>query len=579
MKKRFSKIILLVLSLALLVGGAISISVSADTTAPKIISKNVKADGNFSLMFAIDPATVTGEDVTVTIYNQDPTGLEGDPLTAATVQTITKAATATTTEDLDGDGTADDEIIVIETKGVAAKDIADVWYIVTESNGVKSDVTTYSVKEYAFERLYKDGTVNATEGKAYYQKEFYLDILEIGSSAQELLVNYPNSTDERLANEYIYVYVKNGTFEELGADRGFVEEGTTLTIVANDGASVPAWQVNTYNKYGVLGDSQTCSLGSKVTVAGNTVVIPDPTFGTTPGSYYDDIGDPLYSFNGITSVWGKTALKHESSGRYYLNYANATDISTFDTKPNGINYYGYHSITEAVDTSHGKVLEIAKEAIRKPGWFIPVSDSTTDGNSNCVVFEADVFFDESSKVYYNYEGREYTDGVYGYQSFYMSFLNTPIATTEDADGDGILWESGERTENTGVNDNTIVASRGLYAMTAEENTTAGTYSNYTYKSSTDTLTLSSTTDAYVGTPESLRVGGTDASTDLELGTWYNLCMELTNTSLKIYINGELVYTSNVNCDISTVQTFAIQLMDRFTTSVQLDNVICTKVYK
>ncbi len=571
MKKRASKIILLVLSLALLVGGAIGISVSADTAAPEIISKNVKADGNFSLIFAIDPATVTGEDVTVTVYNQDPTGLEGDALTAAAVQTITKAATDTTTEDLDGDGTVDDVIILIETKGVAAKDIADVWYIVTESNGVKGDVVTYSVMEYAFERLYKDGTITAKEGdgKAYFQKEFYLDILEIGSSAQELLVNYPNGTDERLANEYIYVYVQDGSFAELGTNRGFVEKDTRLTIIADNGASIPAWQVNTYNKYGVLSDSQTCTLGSNVTVAGNTVIIPDPNFGITPGSYYDDIGTPLYNFNSLTGIWGAANLKQEALGIYHM-YWNAVDISA---SPNMWTNGGL-GVINAADTSHGKVLELKKTNICKPYYFFPVLNSENSA-SNCVVFEADIFFDSES--FARYDASELSGGNFNYNSMVMYFLNTPLATTEDLDGDGTLWESGERTEYNSVTSgvNEVTSQNLFYAITGEQNAASATWA--TYNSSGG---VRWETTGYEGKVDSMRVANNAAtSVDLQPDTWYNLCIEVTNTQLRMYIDGELAFSKTVNVDVSTIKSVTFTLQDRFLPIIHLDNVVCTKVYK
>ena len=77
--KNSTKILVLALSLALLVGVAVGFSASANGTAPEIVSKNVKVDGNYSLMFAVDPATVAGEDVTLTIYAEAPAEGETDP--------------------------------------------------------------------------------------------------------------------------------------------------------------------------------------------------------------------------------------------------------------------------------------------------------------------------------------------------------------------------------------------------------------------------------------------------------------------------------------------------------------------
>ena len=45
--KNSTKILVLALSLALLVGVAVGFSASAKGTAPEIVSKNVKVDGNY----------------------------------------------------------------------------------------------------------------------------------------------------------------------------------------------------------------------------------------------------------------------------------------------------------------------------------------------------------------------------------------------------------------------------------------------------------------------------------------------------------------------------------------------------
>ena len=112
MKNNTSKIALIILSLALLVGAAIGVSVSAETAAPEIVSKNINVTGNYCLMLAVDPATVAGDDVTITIYEQLPAeGVEP-------AQTITKAKTATEKIDLDHDGTAEYDAIVFYTAGV-----------------------------------------------------------------------------------------------------------------------------------------------------------------------------------------------------------------------------------------------------------------------------------------------------------------------------------------------------------------------------------------------------------------------------------------------------------------------------
>ena len=299
--KRNAKILTFALALATLLCLSLGIMASAETAAPEVVAKNVKVDGNFCLMFAVDPATVAGDNVTLKVYDKTPAeGVEA-------IQTITLAKTELTKIDYDKDGVENEDMIVFETKGVSAKDIADTWYYTVESDGAVSEAATYSVREYAFERLYGDNKIAAEDDYGVKQKSFYLSILRVGSNAQNLLVNTKleaeGKTPERLANEYYYASVFGGNI--AGATQKFVEIGDTLTLTAD--AGVPAWQVITYAKDGSVASTKSILLNDTVTVSGNTVITPDPTFGTTAGKYFEQIGDEAYAFEGA-GPWGTESL-------------------------------------------------------------------------------------------------------------------------------------------------------------------------------------------------------------------------------------------------------------------------------
>ena len=405
MKERFTKFIVLALSLALLIGAAVGIAVSAEEdTAPEIISKNVWADGNFCLMFAIDPATVAGDDVSVKIYNVDPTGLEGEALASALVYNATKAKTETQLEDLDGDRVADDSVIVFTTGGVPAKDIADEWYIVTESAGIVSDVETYSVREYAFERLYKDQTILAAGGSyEHRQKQFYLSILAVGSAAQNLNVNFAleekGEAPERLASEYCYAAVQNGTFSgDLTGTHGFVEIGDTLTLVENPGFTDPSWKVYTYGTNGTLDTVDTVALGSTIEIKGNTVVVPGWAVGKTPGKYFADIGDEALGFDGSTSVPGAISLNTGA--------------------PNGNSLVGHHAVLS--EAGRGNVLNVGKigyvwgEPEGKSPALITSSVDKANAAGNTFVIEMDIKIDITHT---KYNSTEYSSGTTAMQVF------------------------------------------------------------------------------------------------------------------------------------------------------------------
>jgi len=500
MKERFTKFIVLALSLALLIGAAVGIAVSAEEdTAPEIISKNVWADGNFCLMFAIDPATVAGDDVSVKIYNVDPTGLEGEALASALVYNATKAKTETQLEDLDGDRVADDSVIVFTTGGVPAKDIADEWYIVTESAGIVSDVETYSVREYAFERLYKDQTILAANGSyEYRQKQFYLSILSVGSAAQDLNVNFDLEAEgkepERLASEYCYAAVQNGTFSgDLTGTHGFVEIGDTLTLTENTGFTDPSWKVYTYGTNGALDSVDTVVLGSTIEIKGNTVVVPGWAEGLTPGKYFADIGNDALSFD--------TASGFSDTG-FVTNTTAA-----------GSNY-GHNSII--AEAGRGNVLNVGKletETGKAKVW-IPVVD-TANGSGNCLVIEMDYKF--SSKLYYN-SASEYSTGK-----------STGTVWT-------ILSAAANATDSGGWNGTNTIAN----------------WNNHI----TDNTGSLSAENPVGGTEWNIN----DKAT-LDFDKWYNVCFEIYDASpatsnkivIKVFIDGEYVgnWSGNVSSNNTT----------------------------
>ncbi len=412
-QRKTSKLIILALSLALLIGSAVGIAASAaDATAPVILSKNVAADGNFCLMFAVDPATCAGDEVTLTVYNTNPEGLEGDALANATVQTITKAVSDTQTEDLDGDRTPETDVLVFTTKGVAAKDIADEWYITVTSGGLTS-TEVYSVREYAFERLYKDQTILAAGGTyEYRQKQFYLSILAVGSTAQDLLVNAELGTGEepeRLANEYSYAAISKGSFSgDLSGTYGFVEIGDSLTLTEDAGFTDPSWKVYTYGTNGALDTLETVALGSTIEIKGNTVVVPGWAVGKTPGKYFTDLGDEALAFDGSTSVPGAISLNTAAPGTGSL--------------------IGHHEIVSAI--GRGNVLNIGKigytwgEVEGKSPTLTTNTVDKANATGNTFVIEMDIKID-LTHTYYN-SSSEYSAASTAMQVF--SLLDSTGAT-------------------------------------------------------------------------------------------------------------------------------------------------------
>lgn len=545
MKNNTSKLALIILSLALLVGAAIGFSASAETAAPEIVSKNINVTGNYCLMLAVDPATVAGDDVTITIYEQLPAeGVEP-------AQTITKAKTATEKIDLDHDGTAEYDAIVFYTAGVSAKDIADVWYITTTSAGVTSDAETYSVREYAFERLYKNGTVTATETdedlKAYYQKQFYLELLDVGSAAQQLLVNYgkPEAEKEKLAKEYIYAVVTDGTYTVDGvtASKGFVNAGDVLTLTADD-ESVTGWNVVTYGKNGGQISTQTVAIGDTLTVSGNTVVVPYIA-GVTPGLYFDEIGLSDYNFTG--KDW-----KFIQASNGYMAHTKLTGATEAATNRN----YAMYAFEASGDDKYGNVFHMAHHENDYNFAMLAhfaVQEGVTD--ANCLVFEFDMKFIDGLGCYSDAEAAKQL-----YAAMIFSWNGADLATV-----------AGKTTSTTETNslfkrNMTLYDNDGVYTEATFE-TSSGT--NATYKTGGDTLRID---------------GATTSDYDIAKGEWHNICFEIYTDVNKLvyYVDGNVAFETSYSgtVDISAVKTTSIQLEPRLRNAdFMFDNVFSGKIAK
>ncbi len=201
--KKFTKFLVAVLTVALLLGTVFAIGVSADDTtpdasasvpasqddAPWVISKNVSYSENIHLLLAINASKVEDESllgVKVTMGERVCEEFNGVEYVADLYGESDEGAV---------------EAYVIHTLGVAAKDMADELTIEIVYDGNIVETTTYSVAEYFYERLYKDEIILATDGAKLNQKELYLASLKYGNAAQKLLA----SSDVLYIEDAIYI--------------------------------------------------------------------------------------------------------------------------------------------------------------------------------------------------------------------------------------------------------------------------------------------------------------------------------------------------------------------------------------
>lgn len=249
--KKSSKIITATLAAITVIFAAMAITVSADTeTKPEIISQNVAYTGDFALMYAVDPATVTAP-VTLNIYEAEPTE------TSTAKYTFTSSATTPAeTSGLDIDA------YIFIANGTAAKDMTKVYYAqVVGADGTKSAVKRYSVTEYLYERL-ADSTITSK------QEALYESVIDFGDKAIDLL-----AAGNPLVSDYKYVTIDGGTLDGT-YDAGIYLKNDTVNPQAE---GVTSWTASDGTKV-ANGESYTIS-DSHVSFT-KTVDTEDPTVDT-----------------------------------------------------------------------------------------------------------------------------------------------------------------------------------------------------------------------------------------------------------------------------------------------------------
>lgn len=369
--KKITKLLVIVLSLALLVGAVIGFTATADENGGSgdkwILSANVSYGDNIYLYIAVD--TSLGDDIYVKISNakvlEAPEEVEA-PIPPAEDETdedilneyeaakreyeeylAAKASydkqvleQALTAEQCDAtyaivteeDPRYDDLYFgivgnparanwgVIALPGIAAKNMGDGIKIDVYADGSAEpvDTVTYSVAQYFFERLYKNGTVE-TPGT---QKDLYLASLEYGANA-ELVLRPGIAAKEKLVNQ---VYVNA---EDLGY------QGVTYNqeYVLPDGI----WEVKTYVDPATTTTIESVVNGGTYDLPGSVVIKDgshlEPNYIELPIADFEDaaVGKVTSGtlYDGIKITTGSSSdVQIKNDGDERGNYLVNTDTST-----------------------------------------------------------------------------------------------------------------------------------------------------------------------------------------------------------------------------------------------------------
>ncbi len=281
------KLLVLILSLALLISGILCISVSAkaeaDPTEVSIYKKNLSFVNSPALAFAVAHDGAASK-VSLNVWNSEPNE----------DQAADYVVTESSAQNIGGVNCS-----VFYINGKNPKNISEYVWVQAVAGYVKSEVVRFSILEFALAGV--AGGVDV---------ERYQSIIDYATSAQKWL-GYTDANG-KTADEYVYVTIEGGTAD--GYSAGVYPKGTKITPVG-DGISM--WSVesgnNKYNSY--YGQSITLNANTKITVNNSVMTFENCT----------DISD-------VENV----TLQQENNGdALKLNSIDGNKVLTVDTVNDG----------------------------------------------------------------------------------------------------------------------------------------------------------------------------------------------------------------------------------------------------
>ena len=305
-----SRILVLVLSLALLIGTAVGFAASATElaeTTPEIEAINVYYKDVIYVAIAVntpvEETAAANSDIAVKYL------LNGEEKTAAYVGN--QQIWANNAEKNDPN-----YYPVYVTEGIAAKNQGDdVTAWVVDANG-QSATKNVSVASYLYQRLYKDGIIAATEETDVAKKDFYLAHLDYIAGAQTVLYNNATpapETPKTLVTNYVAVYAQDA---KINGGDSFLLNKSAIDVeltYTGEGAKT-AWNVTTYDDNGVATTKTETS--DTITLTSSAVVSPvvlDFEIGTP--TIVETFDSTTYKQNLVTLADG-TTIDCPSFGSY-----------------------------------------------------------------------------------------------------------------------------------------------------------------------------------------------------------------------------------------------------------------------
>ena len=236
-----------VVAIALLIGAIVGINAFAADT-PEIVSMNVEYGSELYLYYAVDASTVTGTPK-LEVVNEDG---------SAVIKTVTECVEKTV------NGIS---CYIFRTNGVAPGQLNKSEYVRAVGDNGKGDIVKYSVEEYLYTKLYKEGFAAKTEanGINYNRRNLYFWLLEYGQSAQNLF--YPDAADK--IGDSTYVAIKGNA-----SATGEYELYDTITLADPAVDGFDYWKVTEMTSFGKVIRERKLAAGYEYTVVNSAVIIP-----------------------------------------------------------------------------------------------------------------------------------------------------------------------------------------------------------------------------------------------------------------------------------------------------------------
>ena len=210
-KTRFMRTLALLLAFVLVLGMAVGVSAAttADTGSAAVIAKNVSYEAELSLVFAVDPTNVeAGDTVYLLVYNYE--NANGDYTLDNADQVQESFETAAYA--INGVASA----LLFKTDKIAVDNFQHKFYIrtciVRGENKIYSEVFTYSVEDYALQRL-SESDVTADQAELYY------NVLRYALATDKVL-----NENAQIEDNYVIFAAEGMTFG-TGAKLGAMYDG------------------------------------------------------------------------------------------------------------------------------------------------------------------------------------------------------------------------------------------------------------------------------------------------------------------------------------------------------------------